>query len=227
MRFEDLNWFDLENYLEHDDRLMFVLGACEQHAYLSLATDVKIPLALADAASKLTGVPVAPPLNFGASPYFLAYPGTLSLRLTTLIELIDDLIISAYREGFKRILVLNGHGGNDAARGRLYELANQNSDLKVSWYAWWQSHSIEDIVRKTGYKPSHANWLEAFPFTIVSELPEGDKSPPKIPNLLSASNTRELYGDGSFGGPYFVDKQVMDEIFTVTLDDVIHLLQFN
>jgi len=53
VRFDELNWMDVERYLESDDRLMIVLGACEQHAYLSLATDVKVPLALADAASTL------------------------------------------------------------------------------------------------------------------------------------------------------------------------------
>ena len=71
MRFEDLNWMDVEEYLKQDDRLMIVLGACEQHGYLSLLTDVRIPLTLADAASKQTGVLIAPPINFGISPYFL------------------------------------------------------------------------------------------------------------------------------------------------------------
>ena len=51
MRIEDLNWMDVEGYLKHDDRLILVIGACEQHGYLSLLSDVKIPLALADAAS--------------------------------------------------------------------------------------------------------------------------------------------------------------------------------
>ena len=55
MRFEELNWMDVERYLEQDDRLILVTGACEQHAYLSLLTDIKIPLAMADAASNATG----------------------------------------------------------------------------------------------------------------------------------------------------------------------------
>ena len=75
MRLEDLNWMDVEKYLQQEDRLMLVIGATEQHGYLSLLTDIKIPLALADSASQATGVLVAPPLNFGVSPYFLAYPG--------------------------------------------------------------------------------------------------------------------------------------------------------
>ena len=43
MNFSDLNWFDVEKYLESDDRLIMVVGSCEQHGYLSLLTDVKIP----------------------------------------------------------------------------------------------------------------------------------------------------------------------------------------
>jgi creatinine amidohydrolase len=162
MRLEELNWFDVESYLENDNRLILVLGACEQHGYLSLLTDVKIPLALADAASQMTNVLVAPPLNFGSSPYFLAYPGTLSLRLATLLDLVEDLVRSAYRQGFRRFLVLNGHGGNDGARARLFELANQLPNLHLSWYAWWQSHSVEAVARAHDLKPSHASWLEVF-----------------------------------------------------------------
>src|SRR5574338_1061585 len=100
MRLEELNWMDVESYLKHEDRVMLVLGACEQHGYLSLLSDVKIPLALADAASQRTGVLVAPPLNFGVSPYFLAYPGTLSLRVSTLTAALEDIVRSAAGQGF-------------------------------------------------------------------------------------------------------------------------------
>jgi len=102
MRFEDLNWFDIENYLKRDDRLIMVIGACEQHAYLSLLTDIKIPLALADSASQKTGVVVAPPLNFGCSKYFEAYPGTLSLRVSTMLDVVEDLVVSAYKQCLKK-----------------------------------------------------------------------------------------------------------------------------
>ncbi len=56
MRIEDLNWMDVEKYLQQEDRLMMVIGASEQHGYLSLLTDIKIPLAMADSASQATGV---------------------------------------------------------------------------------------------------------------------------------------------------------------------------
>jgi creatinine amidohydrolase len=226
MRFSDLNWMDVESYLRHDDRVMLVLGACEQHAYLSLLTDAKVPLALADAASQQSGVLVAPPLNFGASPYFMDYPGTISLRVATLLNVAEDLVRSLYRHGFRRILVLNGHGGNDPVRGRLYEVADNLGDLRLAWYAWWQSHSLEPIFLKHGIKPAHANWLEAFDFTRVADLPEEVKAPPHVPGLMGATEARRVYGDGSFGGPYAVGKAVMDEVFAACLEDVLQLLKF-
>jgi creatinine amidohydrolase len=215
MRVEDLNWMDVEEYLKHDDRLMLVIGACEQHGYLSLLSDVKIPLALADSASKHTGVLIAPPLNFGVSPYFLAYPGTISLRLSTLMDAVDDIVRSAYGQGFRRILVLNGHGGNSGVKIRLTELVNELTGLKVQWYAWWMAHSVEEVAIRHAIKPDHANWLEAFPFTILSDLPEGEKVPPVVPSdVLDAQTAREVYGDGSFGGRYRVPEETSGRFST-------------
>jgi creatinine amidohydrolase len=205
---------------------MLVLGACEQHGYLSLLTDVKIPLALADAASQATGVLVAPALNFGCSPYFQAYPGTLSLRSSTLLDLVEDLIQSAYQQGFRKFLILNGHGGNDAARIRLYELANLLPGIHIAWYAWWLAQSVEEVARQNQLKPAHANWLEAFSFTRVADLPQGEKFPPRIPGLMGAEKARQIYGDGSFGGPYQASEMIMQKIFQAALDDVLQLIKF-
>jgi len=226
MRFEDLSWFDVEKYLKDEDRLMLVLGACEQHGYLSLLSDTKIPLALADAASQKTGVLVAPAINYGISPYFVEYPGSLSLRVTTFLDLVEDVIRTAYHQGFRRILILNGHGGNDPARSRLYEIANTLPELQLAWYAWWQPHSVEAVAIKHGLRSYHAAWIEAFPFNRVGALPEGEKLPPHIPGLVNAKMARELYQDGVFGGPYQVDETIMAEIFNTALEDVLQLLRF-
>lgn len=226
MRLEDLNWMDVEQYLKKDDRILLVIGACEQHGYLSLLTDVRIPQALADAASQRSQVLVAPPLNFGVSPYFLDYPGTISLRASTLLWVVEDLVRSLYRQGFRRMLVLNGHGGNDGARNVLVELANELPDLQVAWYAWWTSHSVEAAAEKAKLKPAHANWLEAFPFVRVTDLPQGEKIPPSYRGLPDATRMRELLGDGSFGGAYQADETVMVELFQAALEDVLMLLEF-
>jgi creatinine amidohydrolase len=226
MRMENVNWFDVQNYLKQDDRLILILGSCEQHGYLSLLADTKIPTALADAASQQSGVMIAPPVNFGASPYFLSYPGTFSLRLATLLDLVEDLVRSAHDHGFKRLLFLNGHGGNDPVRGRLYELANLLPALQIRWYAWWQSHSVEAVAIKHNLKIYHGGWAEAFPFTRVGEVPDGDKIPPAVPGLLSSQQARQVYGDGVFGGAYSAAENIMNELFNASLQDVLHMLRF-
>lgn len=226
MRFENYSWFDIEKYLKDEDRLILVLGSCEQHGYLSLLSDAKIPLALADAASQKTGVLVAPVVNFGISPYFMDYPGTLSLRVSTFLDLVEDLVRSAYHHGFHRMLLLNGHGGNDPARSRLFEITNALPQLSLAWYSWWQAHSVEAVAMKHGLRSYHAAWIEAFPFTRVGDLPEGEKIPPRIPGLINAKVARELYEDGVFGGPYQVDDAIMSEIFSAALEDILQLLRF-
>jgi creatinine amidohydrolase len=228
MRLEDLNWMDVEKYLEHDDRLMFVIGACEQHGYLSLLTDIKIPMALATAASERTGVPVAPPLNFGVSPYFASYPGTISLRTQTFLSVVEDLVRWVAGQGFRRLLFVNGHGGNNPATGVLAELVNELPGLKVDWHAWWVAPPVQAAAERLGLHGNHANWLEAFPFCRVAELPEGVKAPtPQSRAILNAEETRATYGDGVFGGgPYRADEAVMQKLFDAAVEDIVDRLAF-
>lgn len=226
MRFEEMNWMDIEAYLNQDDRLILVLGATEEHGYLSLLTDVKIPQALADAASQQSGVPIAPALNFGISPSFLAFPGTISLRTTTFLDVVEDMLRSVYGYGFRRIVIINGHGGNEPARQRIVELVNQLPDLRVKWYSWWTAQCIIDISARNGLPNNHANWEEAFRFTRVTELPVGEKSQVVIREILNAKAEREILGDGVFGGPYTAADEVMDEMFIANLKDILEMLKF-
>lgn len=226
MRFSELNWMDVEKYLQHEDRVIVVIGTCEQHGYLSLMTDIKIPMALADAASQKTGVLIAPEMNFGISPYFLTYPGTISLRSETLLAVLEDIVRSLYGHGFRKICVLNGHGGNMLMGDALVHLANQLEGLQTVCYSWWLSHGVEQMARNYGLAPEHANWLEAFPFTRVCDLPASEKPPVAVKGQLNAQETRAAYGDGSFGGKYQVAPEIMDEMFQICLNDVLHLLSF-
>ena len=226
MRLEELNWMDVESYLAEEDRIILVLGATEQHGYLSLLTDVKIPQALADAASASTGVLIAPPLNFGVSPYFATYPGTISLRTSTFLAVVEDIVRSLYGVGFRRMFIMNGHGGNSGVRTRLTELANEMDGLKFIWYSWWESHSIEAVAMKHELKTAHANWMEAFPFTRVANLPADAKIPPKVIGVPNAEETRALYGDGMFGGAYLASGEIMNEVFAAALTDILEFIQF-
>ncbi len=226
MRLEDMNWMDVEAYLQGDDRIIVIIGACEQHGYLSLLSDTKIPQALADAATASTGVLIAPPINFGFSAYFMEYPGTITLRVETLLGMIEDVIHSLYHAGFRRILFLNGHGGNQPALQKIIEINNQYPDLKTAWYAWWLSHTAEATARKYDLKPYHASWSENFPFVRVGDVPDKEKIPPSYQGILDARRTRELYGDGVFGGKYSASDEIMQDLFNELLKDVLQLLEF-
>jgi creatinine amidohydrolase len=226
MLFSNLNWMQVEDYLKKDDRLMLVIGSTEQHGYLSLATDTKIPLAMAEAAGEKSGVLIAPPIYFGCSPYFLAYPGTISLRLTTLMAIVEDVIRSAYGHGFRRFLILNGHGGNTAVKVFLDELANDLPEMRVRWYAWWQTQTVDKIAIEHHLPMGHASWEEAFSFTRVVDLPDKVKPSVEIKEGVNAEKLRALIGDGSFGGPYQVDDAIMDEIFDACVEEILETLKF-
>ena len=226
MRFEELNWMDIESYLQTDDRVMLVLGSCEQHGYLSLQTDVRIPQALADAASQECGVLVAPAINFGVSPYFMDFPGTISLQPKTYLSVFEDIMDSLIHHGFRRILIMNGHGGNHLATTTCNTILNQHPEVKIRWYSWWRSRAVQHIYEKHQMKPGHGDWSEAFPFTIVSSLPDGEKIVPDIEGAISAQDMRKNFPDGVMGSPYTADMSIMDELFKTALANVLHLLSF-
>lgn len=227
MRLAELNWMEIEAYLKNDNRLLLVLGATEQHGYISIGADVKIPLSLADAASQQTGVLVAPPLNFGCSSYFTKYPGTISLRVKTLVDVVEDMVRSLFQQGFKRMVIVNGHGGNKPAKIALGELVNELHGLQIGWYDWWEASSVNAIAKQHNLKGYHASWMEAFPFVRQANMPAGDKPAFETSRILNADEVKNAIGDGVYGGPYHVDEAIMSEIFAASLRDVLFLLQFN
>lgn len=227
MNLGELNWMEVEQYLKTDDRIMIVLGATEQHGYIALEADVKIPLKLAEAASAQTGVLVTPPLNFGCSSYFVDFPGTISLRVQTLLNAVEDMVRSLYHQGFHRILIVNGHGGNDPAKVSLGEVVNNLRDLKLGWYNWWKASSVGAVIQAHSLAGYHASWMEAFPFLRINGMPEGEKQPFEPSLILPSNRVRDGLGDGVYGGAYKVSDEIMDEVFNAALQDILALLKFD
>jgi creatinine amidohydrolase len=224
MLFADLNWMDVESYLQHDDRVILITGATEQHAYLSLMTDIRIPLSLATAVAQRTQVLVAPPLNFGVSTYFMTYPGTITLSQSTFDLVMTEIVTSLVQHGFRRMLILNGHGGNEFPSG-IGRLVQQMSDFRVVWHSWWTSPVVKQIAAEANLEPAHANWLENFPFTRVAESPQGVKPPARFDLVKEGANAREVLGDGSFGGHYQMPDEFMQMFFERLVDEIAAIVE--
>ncbi|MBP9675580.1 MAG: creatininase family protein [Anaerolineaceae bacterium] len=222
----EMTWMEVEKYLKKDDRIMLVTGATEQHGYICLETDIKIPLTLAMAAAEQSGVLVAPPLNFGCSSYFMDYPGTISFRVQTLISALEDMIKSLHHQGFNRMLIVNGHGGNDPAKVALGDLVNELPRVQLTWYDWWKAPSVAVVAAAHGLETYHASWMEAFPFLRTSGMPEGMKPAFKPEQILSSTKVRAALGDGVYGGAYKASDEIMNEVFAAALGDVVRLLNF-
>jgi creatinine amidohydrolase len=109
---QELTWEDVADYLVNNDIILFPVGSTEQHGPAGpLGVDSYAAIALAEDAALQAGVLVAPPLWFGDSPHHLDFPGTISLRADTLRAVTQDVIRSLARNGFKKVIVINGHKG--------------------------------------------------------------------------------------------------------------------
>lgn len=114
---ENLPWPEIAALREKNGGLLLLpLGATEQHGpHLPVSMDTLLAEALCHAASAKTGVPVLPALRYTTSQgHTTKWPGTFSLRHETLISTLRDIAAWAQATGWKRLLLVNTHFGNDA-----------------------------------------------------------------------------------------------------------------
>lgn len=206
MRIADMHWAQVEAYLRTDDRCVLPIGSVEQHAGLSLCVDMILAERVSVEAAEPLGVPVYPAMPFGITPGFLAYPGTISLRIATLLAVVRDAVDSLRRAGFRRVLIVNGHGGNAPVGALCAELMSEWPGMAVKFHSWWSAPEVWAKVRAIDPSGTHANWMENFPWTRLGHaVAPGDPKPPPDLALMRASDpegVRRALGDGSFGGPY-------------------------
>lgn len=206
MRIADMTWMQVEAYLQEDDRCVLPLGSTEQHAYVSLATDSILAERVAVEAAEPVGVPVFPALAYGITPYFMAYPGTVTISVTTYERVLTEVLGSLRRHGFRRIVVVNGHGGNSPVRPTVESWAAAKEGLTLRWHDWWKAPGTRAVIDEIDPDASHASWMETFPWTTVDGvgLPDRHKEPVDLSERdgVSLSALRETLGDGSFGGDY-------------------------
>src|SRR3954466_5963093 len=173
----------VEEYLTRDDRVVLPVGSTEQHGYLSLETDNILAERVSAEAAEPLGVLVLPVLPYGLTPSFAAYPGSPTLRLETFAAVLRDLLDSLHGQGFRRFLLVNGHGGNIAGGSAAREWAAAHPDAQAIFHSWWSSERVVAAAKEVDPEPSHANWFENFPWTRIAgvELPREGK--PRLPEV--------------------------------------------
>ncbi len=210
MNLSDISWEECKEYLTRDDRVILPIGATEAHGrHLGLGCDYLLAEAIARAAGDQTGILVAPVLAYGMSYHLTEFPGTLTIAPATLVLVMEDLLRSLYSYGFRRVLVVNGHGGNDPSlRSAVLNLANELADLRVKSVAWWTEPVIQQLVDEAAgvQRGTHASTHEtAFLMAVRPDAVKmgrvAKRDAPVGPSraLIGAKAFAQQYPDGVMG----------------------------
>jgi creatinine amidohydrolase len=228
MRIAEMNWMMVEEYLTRDDRCVLPLGSTEQHAYLSLSVDSILAERLAVEAAEPLGVPVFPVVAYGITPYFGAFPGTITLGMLTYLSILRDILGAMAEHGFKRIVIVNGHGGNAPAQGLIGEWTADHPGVRIKFHNWWNAPKVWAQVQAIDPVASHASWMENFPWTRLAnvELPSEQKpmSDLEVIRQLDPKSLRAYLKDGNFGGRYQRDDGEMMKIWCAGVEETRELL---
>lgn len=230
MRIADMDWRMVEDWVRHDDRCILPLGSTEQHAGLSLATDAILAEKVSIEAADPLGVPVYPVVPYGLAPYFTGYSGTVTLRVATYAALLRDILDSLKHTGFRRILIVNGHGGNQPAASLAREWMMDNPDARVRVHDWWRAPETAATVRRIDPVATHASWMENYPWTRLPDTAPQDVEPKSVVDTdrlatLPPFEVRLLLDDGNFGGRYRRDDDEMMEIWRVAVRETRAMLE--
>lgn len=225
----EMNWSQVEAYLKTDDRAVVPLGSTEQHAGLSLSVDSILSERVATEAAAPLGIPVFPAVPYGVTPYFLAYPGSISIRVETYVAFIRDILDCLHRHGFRRICLVNGHGGNQPAGSLAIEWMADHPDAAVKFHNWWNAPKTFAKVQELDEVASHASWMENFPWTRLPGVVQPTQRKPMVEfdrmRVMGPEAVRRLLGDGNFGGYYERADEDMLALWKIAVEETRALLE--
>ena len=174
-------------------------------------------------AAEPLGVPVFPVLPYGITPYYLSFPGTMSVRASTYMALIRDLLESLYKTGFRRVLIVNGHGGNSPAMAVTMEWMSDHPGTRARFHNWYNAPKTWKKVLEIDPIATHASWLENFPWTRLPgvEMPTQRKPMVDMSKIKDRGpdGVRQVIGDGNYGGYYQRDDKEMQAIWDVAVEE--------
>jgi creatinine amidohydrolase len=208
-------WTFVEDYLKTKTGIIIPIGSTEQHGPTGLiGTDALTAEMIGRGAGEKVGALVAPTISVGMAQHHLDFPGSVTLRPTTLIAVVRDTVVSLARHGFTRFFFVNGHGGNiatvTAAFSEIYaersmeRLSNQPS-IKCALRNWWDGPGIKKLSQElypVG-EGSHATASEvALTWYKYPETINRTQLEPRIaPNgsFADAEDYRRAFPDGRIG----------------------------
>jgi creatinine amidohydrolase len=131
-------------------------------------------------------------------------------------------------QGFKRILIVNGHGGNTPAQGLIGEWMADHSRSRIKFHNWWNAPRVWEQVQAIDPLASHASWMENFPWTRLAKvnMPREQKPMSDLDKVrrLDPKSLREYLKDGNYGGFYQLDDEDMMKIWHTGVEETRALL---
>ena len=210
-----MTWIEVEEYLKRSPGIILPIGSTEQHGPTGLiGTDAICAEAIARGVGEATNAIVSPTISVGMALHHTGFPGTMSLKPSTLIHVIQDYLVSLTRAGFTRFFFINGHGGNVAtlkaafseSYAYLWDLNIPNSDqVRCRLANWFTCKSVYQLAKQWygDQEGSHATPSEV---ALTQYLyPEAIKNAPLAANVASghpiygATDFRRRYPDGRMG----------------------------
>jgi creatinine amidohydrolase len=222
------SWPEVEAYLARSGAVAIPAGSTEQHGPTGLiGTDALCAEAIARAAGEAAGFLVAPSFNVGVSQHHMRFPGTMTLRPSTMIAVLHEWAESLIHHGFTRLYFLNGHGGNvpalNAAIAEIYHDKTFNParpTVVCTMRNWWDLPGVAEICRAlfpVG-EGSHAtpSEISVTRFLFPDAVKTADLSPPTAPSgpILDAEDFRRRFPDGRIGSdPTYASAGAGEKIF--------------
>jgi len=111
-RLQDMSWMEAQEAFGRSDTAIVPVGTLHAHGPIPIGIDARSVEKLADEVGRRTGLMVLPALAYGENDKMKAYPGSITIRQDVIEAVYTDICLSLHRNGIRRVIFLNGHGGN-------------------------------------------------------------------------------------------------------------------